>query len=244
MPAHTTVPPGASALSAAGTSGPAEAKISAPSSGSGGALVAPARPRRAQLARERLSPVVAGARECVDLPSLVDRHLADLMGGRAEAVQAQARCVARQPQGAVADQAAAQQWRRLHVGELVGQLQAEALIRDRLLGESPVDVTAGEARADAQVLAPAGAIPALPVGPTQPGNAHSPTVVGGGDDLMAENHRQLGRIDLGVAQVQVRTADRARGDAQTQLARTRRRVGHGDGAQRLAGLLKDDGLHG
>jgi len=36
MPAQTTVPPGAIALSAAGTSGPAGAKISAPSSSCGG----------------------------------------------------------------------------------------------------------------------------------------------------------------------------------------------------------------
>ena len=43
IPAHTTVPPGAVARSAAGTSGPAGAKMIAASSGSGpGAMASPA----------------------------------------------------------------------------------------------------------------------------------------------------------------------------------------------------------
>ena len=43
IPAHTTVPPGATARSAAGTSAPTGAKISAASSGSGpGAIASPA----------------------------------------------------------------------------------------------------------------------------------------------------------------------------------------------------------
>ena len=51
MPAQTTVPPGASARSAAGTSAPTGAKMIAASSGSGGARPA-AGPLRAELARE------------------------------------------------------------------------------------------------------------------------------------------------------------------------------------------------
>ncbi len=59
MPAHTTVPPLATARSAAGTSSPAGAKISAASSGCGGALVARAGPAGAELAGEGLACAVA-----------------------------------------------------------------------------------------------------------------------------------------------------------------------------------------
>ncbi len=55
IPAQTTMPPGASARSAAGTSSPAVAKMIAASSGSGGRLVACARPFAAERRRERLS---------------------------------------------------------------------------------------------------------------------------------------------------------------------------------------------
>ena len=61
--------------------------------------------------------------------------------------------VAGEAQRAVADQATAQQRRRLLGGELVGQRQAEALVGDGQLGVAAVDVTPGEARVDAQVLA-------------------------------------------------------------------------------------------
>ena len=52
MPAQTTLPPFATAASAAGTSSPAGAKMIAASSSSGG--VPGARPFRAERARERL----------------------------------------------------------------------------------------------------------------------------------------------------------------------------------------------
>jgi hypothetical protein len=50
----------------------------------------------------------------------------------------------------------------------VGNRQAEALVGDRVLGEAAVDVTAGEARALAEVLAPGAALRASPsVQPSQ-----------------------------------------------------------------------------
>ena len=88
MPAETTLPPGASALSAAGTSGPAEAKMSARRDARAGLSVLPAQSRRAT--GKRLGALVALPGERVHLSALVHRHLADHVGGRAEAVQARA----------------------------------------------------------------------------------------------------------------------------------------------------------
>ena len=154
MPAQTTVPPGASAFSACGTSSPAEAKMIAASSCSGGVARSP-RPRSRRAAREVLGPLIAGAGEGVHLAALMNGDLADHVRCRAEAVQAEAPRVAGEPQRAVADQPAAQQRRRLLVGQSVGQRQAVALVGDGQLGEAAVDVASGEARADAQVLAAA-----------------------------------------------------------------------------------------
>jgi len=57
------------------------------------------------------------------------------------------------PQRAVADQAGAEQRRRVKIGISGGQREAEAFVRDGVLGVSPIDVVPGEARAVAQVLA-------------------------------------------------------------------------------------------
>ena len=69
MPAQTTVPPGASALSAAGTSSPAEAKMIAASSGSGGSCSLPpaqTAPNERANCRPRSSPAVANQRWSLD----------------------------------------------------------------------------------------------------------------------------------------------------------------------------------
>jgi hypothetical protein len=42
-------------------------------------------------------------------------------------------------------------------------------------------------------------------------------VLGAGDDLMAEDHRQLGRLDLVIAKVKIGAADGAGADLQQQL---------------------------
>ena len=145
------------------------------------------------------------------------------------------RCgVAGERQRAVADQAAAQQRRRLLVGELVGQRQAEALVGDGQLGVAAVDVAAGEAGVDAQVLAPAGAVAGTSrrsSRATARRRGARPRCVA--DDLVAEDHRQLGRLDLVVAQVQIGAADRAGPDRQQQLA-----VGPGSGSGSVAALQR------
>ena len=179
MPAQTTVPPGASSFSARGTSSPAGAKMIAASSSLGRRVAAAAGPGGAEAARELLRALVAGAREREHLAALVHGHLADHVRGRPEPVQAEARRVAGEPQRAVADQAAAQQRRRLLGREVVGQRQAEALVGDGQLGVAAVDVASGEARVDAQVLAVGAAVAALAVGVAEPRNADAAAVLGG-----------------------------------------------------------------
>ena len=171
MPAQTTVPPLASARSAAGTSAPTGAKMIAASSGSGGAAPDVAGPLGAELAREALRRVVAGAREREHAPALVAGDLADDVRGGAEAVEAEPLGVAGHPQRAVADQPGAQQRRGLEVRVAVGDREAEARVGDRVLGEAAVEVAAGEARAVAQVLAAGAAVAARAAGPAQPRHA-------------------------------------------------------------------------
>ena len=146
MPAQTTMPPGASTLSACGTSAPAEAKMIAASSCSGGGSSLPPAQVGAERAGELLRALVARAGEREHLAALEHRDLADHVRGGPEAVEAEAARVAGEPQRAVADQPAAQQRRRLLVGSVVGEGEAEALVGDGQLGEAAVDVAAGEAR--------------------------------------------------------------------------------------------------
>ena len=95
IPAQTTEPPFATAASAAGTSSPTGAKMIAASSSSGAGPSRVARPLGAELARERLGLLVAGAREREDAPALVARDLRDDVRARAEAVEAEPLGVAR-----------------------------------------------------------------------------------------------------------------------------------------------------
>ncbi len=76
-------------------------------------LLGGARPLRAELPRERLRGLVAGAGEGEHLAPLPAGDLGEDVGGGAEAVQAQAGSVAAHAQRAVADQAGAQQRRSL-----------------------------------------------------------------------------------------------------------------------------------
>ena len=140
--------------------------------------------------------------------------------------------VAGHPQRAVADQAGAQQRRRLEVRVAVGQREAEALVGHRVLGVAAVAVVAGEACAVAEVLPARAAVAAVAVGPAQPGTPrrgrrrealaaahHAP------DDLVAEHQRQLGSVELAVDDVQVGAAHAAGGHLEQHLPGPARSVG-------------------
>ena len=75
------------------------------------------------------------------------RDLRDDVRRGAEPVQPEPLRVAREPQRAVADQAGAEQRRRLEVAVPVRDREAEALVGDGPLGVAAVEVVAGEARA-------------------------------------------------------------------------------------------------
>ena len=189
----------------------------AASSGSGPGLVTRAGPGRAEAAGELLRARITGAREGKHGAPLPRCELADHVRGGAEAVEAEAAGVAGHRQRAVPDQSATQQGRRLLVTQLSGERQAEALIRDGQLREAAVDVAPGEARVHTQVLAPGAAVCAVAIGPAEPRDTDTATVLGNADDLVPENDRQLRRVDLTVTQMQVGSADATRVDTKKHL---------------------------
>jgi len=104
-----------------------------------------ARPDRAEPARKRRGRRVAGTGEGVDRAPLVERHLRDDVSGGAEPVEADPLGVPGRPQRAVADEAGTEERRRLLVGVLGRQREAEAVIGHGEFGESAIQLIAGEA---------------------------------------------------------------------------------------------------
>ena len=156
----------------------------------------------------------------MDLLLLADGDLADDVRG-AEAVQAQParRGFAREAPGAKADQAGAQQRRRMAVVIAPGQGEAEALVGGGVFGKAAVAVIAGEHRKIAEVFALHGAKRTAAAGAAQPGNA-DPLADGKaaglrapGDDLpdhlMAGHHAGAVRRQVAVDDVQVSAAHTA-----------------------------------
>src|SRR5205823_5993417 len=104
-------------------------------------------------------------------------------------------------------------------------LEAEALVRDGLLGVTAVEVVAGEAGPVAEVLLPGAAVAAHAVRPTEPW--HADTAARGerlaaldhrAHDLVSEHERELRLVELAVADVQIGAADPARVDAEPHLS--------------------------
>ena len=201
-------------------------------------------PDRAELARGALRRLVARPRERVDLASLPADDLGQDVRRRAEAVEADPLRLAAHPQRAIADQPGAQERRRLLIGLLARQGEAEALVGDHVLGIPAVDVAAGKAGAHAEVLAPRQALIALATGPAEPGHA-DPSTVGhrARDDLVSEDPRRLRDLHLAIDEVEVRAAHGAGVDAQQQLTgpgdRDRPRHRH----ERRADALEDHRTH-
>src|SRR6185295_5609291 len=110
-------------------------------------------------------------------PPLVQRHLRDDVRGRAEAVQAEALRIAREPQGPIADQPGAQERRRGQVVEAVRDRKAVALVGAGPLRVAAVDVVTGEPRAVAKVLSARHAVTALAARPAEPRHAQPPAVL-------------------------------------------------------------------
>ena len=105
-------------------------------------------------------------------------------------------------------------------GYSVRNPEAEALVGDRPLGEAPVDVAAGEARASGR--GSRGRCVQYAHSPHVHASHGTPTIRPVGrlaDDLVAEHARQLRDIDLAIDEVQVRAAHPARQDAHSSCPR-------------------------
>src|SRR5205823_5898224 len=137
----------------------------------GGCFVRGSRPRCAKLARERLPCRVAAAGEGEDAAALVTGDLRDDVRGGAESVDAEVVGVAGEFEGAVPDEAGAEQRRGGGVVVGVGERIAGALVGDGELGVAAVDVVAREAGAVAEVLVAAAAVVAGAAPPGEPGDA-------------------------------------------------------------------------
>ena len=232
MPPQTTRPPLRTWRSASGTRAPTGAKMIAASSGSGGAVAGILRRGAAERQGEGLRFGVAGAGEGVDAAALPDRDLGEDVGGGAEAVEAEHRRLAGQLERAVADQAGAEQRRRLDVAERVGKGEGVAGVGDAVGGEAAVAGEAGEQGIVAEILAALAAIGAMAAGPAEPGNADPVADAEAlralaqrrdpADDLVAGHDRQRA-LKVAVDDMEIGPADAAGGDLDQQLARAGRR---------------------
>src|SRR5215208_750128 len=210
-------------------------------------------PRSPELAREALALLVAIPGERKDLPALMQGHLDDYVGGGAEAVEAEAFGVAGHPQGAIADQARAQQRRGLEIRVAFGERKAEPVVGGGILGVAAVYLVAGEAGIVAQVLPSRAAVAAGAVRVPEPGYA-DPVPRGETfdapadpfdrtDDLVAGDQGQLRIRELAVHHVQVCPAHRAGVDPDKDVLRPRFRLRHLGGAQRVARRVENHRAH-
>src|SRR5262249_33963874 len=216
IPAQITAPPLATARNAAGTSGPAGAKMIAASSSSGaGRSDGPA--QSAPSSRANAAAGAGGGAGGGPGGARAPAPRPQGGGGGADPVRPEPLGVARESRRGVADQAGAEQRSRLEVGIAVGNREAVALVGDGPFGVAAVEVVAGEASALAEVLAAAEAVAALAVRPAQPRHAEPAAVVRDADDLVARDERRLRPLELTVHDVEVGAADPARQDAQAHL---------------------------
>ena len=148
------------------------------------------------------------------------------------------------PEGPVADDPRAQQRRDLLVAEPLGQRVGVRLLDHGVLGIPAVDVPAGEARGEAQVLAAGDTEPACATGVGQPGHPDAVTLAPAGgtgpepvddaDDLVARRHTRVARREIALGQVEVRPAHAADAHAHADLSGSGLRHGLVDLHQRTA----------
>ncbi len=150
----------------------------------------------------------------------------------------------RPQQRPVADDPGAQQRCDLLVAEPLGQGVGVRLLDDRVLRVPAVDVPAGEARGEAQVLAAGHAEAARAAGVRQPGHPDAvalapaggagPEPVDDADDLVPGRDAPVTRREVSFGQVEVRPADAAHAHAHADLSGTGLRHGLVDPQQRAA----------
>jgi len=133
------------------------------------------------------------------------------VGGSTEPVQAEARCIPRQHECAVADQPSAEKRRDLEVGVPLWELEAVPLIGHRLFRKTAIDLVAGEAGSIAEVLPSRAAEATGAIRPAEPGHADTlpdrearrtlADPAHQSHDLMTKHERQLRVRQLAVGDV-------------------------------------------
>ena len=162
-------------------------------------------------------------------------------------------------QGPVADDPGTEEGRHLHVVEFVGERVGVRLFHHDVVGVAPVDVPAGEAWPEAEVLSPRGAEAADPAGVRQPGHPDAVTLPPAGapgtelvdhtDDLVPWRDPRPAWDQVALGEVEVRPAHAAGPDAHPHLAGPRLGNGLVHPHQRVrvpldgAGLVDHPRLH-
>jgi hypothetical protein len=177
--------------------------------------------------------VVARAGEPEDALSSRYGDLRDEMRRRAESKDAQSfrdRWITGESQCSVSNEAGAEKRRGMGVVVPFGDRKAVAGIGDAILRVAAIDIVAGKPGSVAEILSAGRAIDANPARPSKPGNTHPvagtewrvvPRLLDDTDDLVSEYQRQLRTSELAVNDVEVRSANRARQDANKHLSRRR-----------------------
>src|SRR4029453_10621719 len=172
-----------------------------------------------------LSRLVAWAGEGVHRLAGPDRELGEQMRGRPEAVESKSAnrpTLASLRPGAVADEAGAEERRRVDIGKGLGDGEAELGPGDHGVGVAPVAGPAGEAGRVAKVFLARQAIAAAAAGLAEPGDAPAAAErhalhprahrVDPTDDFMAGNQGTATLGEVAVDDVKVRATDAARAD--------------------------------
>src|SRR5216117_3841966 len=170
MPPQTTIPPFASARSAAGTSGPTGAKTIAASSLSGGISSEPPAhfaPNFFAASWLALSPGRVNAKSS----ALIKRNLSDQARGVTKTINAEPMRLARFAQRPITQQARAKQRRGLDIVVTIGQPKTKPRVGDGKLGITAIDGVASETRVVAKIFAVGPTISAFPICPAKPRNA-------------------------------------------------------------------------
>jgi hypothetical protein len=174
----------------------------------------------------------------------VSRDLTEDVGGGPEAVETEPLSVTAHPEGAVSDQARAQQRCCLQVRVAIWQRETEPLVGHAVFRHPAVPVASSELCELTEVLVASSAELTRPTGEAEPRDP-DPAAVGdaGGDDLVAEDARGSRHGHLAIHQVQVGATDPAGEDAQEHLSAARLGDGQIDQREGLTHRLEHHRAH-
>jgi hypothetical protein len=252
-----TIPPLRSEASAARTTSPLGAKVTAQSRGTGGTIGGVANPYRAERAGQLLVRRAAGRDVDLAIPGF-ENFDGEMRGGsKAEEADAIAGRDFGHAQAAESDDAGAEQRGEVHGLVLFRERNEEIGARCRVFGIAAVDGVAREGGVVAEILAALAAEEAGSVGATEPGDAGPrawfpagtslPKLLDAPDDLVARGDGSVQRRQFSGGDVQVGAADAAGFDAEQDFAGAwlgngqvlHRQRARGDGSR----LMEDGGAH-